>query len=149
LKNCESYSNNHSSINWWCLLAYARFIFHHIASYSMIYLWVEESTVNDLSMLTMLAHTSPVITKSFDSKPIAFAQCGPLFHHSTRSWSILLLLPLPDLPAVSNASSHSGYGTTLTTSHYYCYRYVLMEWIESYQPCLSGCVCCQEDREKT
>jgi hypothetical protein len=51
----------------------------------MIYLWVEESSVNDLPILPMLAPTSPIITKSFDSKPIAFAQCGPFFHSSTRS----------------------------------------------------------------
>jgi hypothetical protein len=36
----------------------------------MIYLWVEESSVNDLSILPMLAHTSPLSPKVLIQNPL-------------------------------------------------------------------------------
>lgn len=126
---------------WWSLLPYARFII--LISHDLPLGWrkFSEWSVNFAHARSYLT----IITKSFDSKPIAFAQCGPFFHSSTRSWLILLLLPLLDLLKVSNASSHLVMGPhKLLLLLLLLLLTVLMEWMECYQPCLSDCVCCQE-----
>jgi len=68
LKNFEGYYNNNPNNpsifdDLFCLM-------RDSYSYPMIYLWVEESSVNDLSILPMLAHTSPLSPKVLIQNPL-------------------------------------------------------------------------------